>query len=589
MNPVISTAQTEILNAGTRASPLTRAAIFSTRFGIKPLLSLALFLLGIYGYAHLSARSGAFHAEMFFLQWIELGLVSYLYVYLYLIQKPGPWRVIAAALPILLAYLAQDLYFHFYGKVLRIIEVMELPELFAVLPLSYGLILAAVFFAPLAAYLYTVNYRQPRRILLGALPLLTLVLLVKTTPQAYADFVESIGNEIIRYSDGKSVESNGRITMLLYHEAQRVKALAETAPYRNRAAYEQEGDTFAAQLKANASNRNVHLIVLESFLDPTLFHDATFSRDPVHPEFKQLFGGKLGLSIGPVFGGATAQAEFEVLCGVPAFEKLSSVEFNIFTGSAVNCTPGILQRLGYRTVATNAYKPNFFNAQPAYKGIGFQETYFPREFTGSNPTYLEAGDVSGEDYLFDGELFKQNLAFVEQHLKEHPGQPLLNYIMTIYGHTPHLLNDSKRPPVVQISAAHQDEHLLMAANQFYYRTQAIAQFVKQLRAMDPQSLVILVADHVPPLIYGPITYRELGYLGNIENSYYHNRLMIVENGTPKTYNTIHHYGIPDIVYDYLTAGHYCRNNGCAHTDTRIAQDKAQYLPQYFHLMAHASQ
>jgi phosphoglycerol transferase MdoB-like AlkP superfamily enzyme len=309
----------------------------------------------------------------------------------------------------------------------------------------------------------------------------------------------------------------------------------------------------------------------------------------VHPDFKQLFGGKMGLSIAPVFGGATAQAEFEVLCGVPAFEKLSSVEFNVFTGSAVNCTPGILQRLGYRTVATNAYKPHFFNAQPAYKGMGFQEAYFPREFTGSNPTYFEAGDVSGEEYMFDGELFEQNLAFVEQHLKEHSGKPLLNYIMTIYGHTPHLLNNVKRPQVLQVTAARQDEHLLMAANQFYYRTQAIAQFVKKLRTIDPQSLIILAADHVPPLIYGPITYRELGYMGNIENSYYHNRLLILENGKPKTYKTTHHYGIPQIVYDYLTDGHYCRSYACEHIDNRIAQDKSHYLPQYFQLMAHASQ
>jgi phosphoglycerol transferase MdoB-like AlkP superfamily enzyme len=379
MNTSMPATQTRMLNGATRASALSRAGVFTARFGLKLLLPLALFLLVIYGYVQLSARNGAFNAEMFFLQWIELGMVSYLYFYLYLIQKPGPWRFVAAALPILLAYLAQDMYFHFYGKVLRIIEVQELPELFAVLPLSYDLILATVFFMPLAAYLYTVNYRNTRRLLVGALPLLTIVLLVKTAPQAYAGFVESHGNEIIKYSDGKSVESNGRFTMLLYHEAQRVKALAETAPYRNRAAYDQEGDAFAGQLSTNGAKRNVHLIMLESFLDPTLFQDAKFNRDPVHPEFKQLFGGKMGLSIAPVFGGATAQAEFEVLCGVPAFEKLSSVEFNVFTGSAVNCTPGILQRLGYRTVATNAYKPHFFNAQPAYKGMGFQEAYFPRE------------------------------------------------------------------------------------------------------------------------------------------------------------------------------------------------------------------
>ena len=551
--------------------------------------SLTLFILGMYAYVWYAAGHGAFDAEKFFEQGIELAIIAYLFIFLFLIQKPSRWRSVLAALPIVLVYVAQDMYFHFYGRVLRVIEVQELPELFAVLPLSYGVVLAAIFFLPLIAYCFAVDYRRPFVLMLAALPMTTIVLMVEAVPQSYASIVENIGNEIIKYSDGKSVESNGRLTMLLYREAQRAEAKAATAPYLDRAAYDKEGDDFAARLKTSSNQRNVHLIVLESFLDPTLFQAAKFSRDPVHPEFKKLFGNKLGLSISPVFGGATAQAEFEVLCGMPAFEKLSSVEFNVFTGSPVNCTPRILKRIGYRTVATNAYKPNFFNAQPAYQGAGFDEIYFPREFAGSNPTYFQAGDTRGEEYLFDGDLFEQNLAFVEQHLKEHPGQPLMNYIMTIYGHTPHLLNEGKRPQVLTISGPHEDQHLLQAANQFYYRTQAIAGYVNKLRAIDPQSLIVLVADHVPPLIYGPITYRELQYMGNVDNSYYHNRLMIVENGKPTSHQTVHHYNIPQIVFNYLTAGQYCQTDACAHLNAHQAHEKADYLPKYFQLMAHAAQ
>jgi phosphoglycerol transferase MdoB-like AlkP superfamily enzyme len=551
--------------------------------------ALTLFILGMYGYVRYAAGHGAFNAERFFEQGIELAIIAYLYLFLFLIQKSSRWRPLLAALPIILVYVAQDLYFQIYGRVLRIIEVQELPELFAVLPLSYGAVLAAVFFLPLIAYGFAVNYRKPYLLLLGALPLITIALMVEALPQSYASIVENMGNEIIKYSDGKSVESNGRLTMLLYREAQRSEAKAATAPYFDRVAYDKQGVSFAAQLKSNSNQHNVHLIVLESFLDPTLFQAAKFSRDPVHPEFKKLFGEKLGLSISPVFGGGTAQAEFEVLCGVPAFEKLSSIEFNVFTGSPVNCTPGMLKRLGYRTVASNAYKPNFFNAQPAYQGIGFDEIYFPREFAGRNPTYFQTGDTRGEEYLFDGDLFEQNLSFVKQHLQEHPGQPLMNYVLTIYGHTPHLLNEEQRPQVLTVSGPHQDQHLLLAANQFYYRTQAIAHYVNQLRAIDPQSLIILVSDHVPPLIYGPITYRELKYMDNVDGGYYLNRLMIVEDGKPATHQTIHHYNIPQIIFNYLTAGQYCLSDACAHLDTQLAHDKASYLANYFQLMAHAAQ
>ena len=121
------------------------------------------------------------------------------------------------------------------------------------------------------------------------------------------------------------------------------------------------------RLRPYLKPRNVHLLILESFLDPRLFRDLKLSRDPVHPDFAALFGDQLGLSIAPVFGGATSQAEFEVLCGVPALERLSSVEFNTFTGAPARCLPDLLGQLGYRAVASNAYKPNFFNTQSAYK------------------------------------------------------------------------------------------------------------------------------------------------------------------------------------------------------------------------------
>jgi len=567
---------------------LGRISLLMRSLGKKALLPLALFLLAIYGYAQLAAWSGTFKAETFFSQWIELLIVVYLYGYFILIQKPHRLRLLLAGLPIILAYLAQDLYFHFYGRVMRLIEVIELPELFSVLPLSYLLLLVAIFIVPLFAYLAQVNIRNVRYLVAGSLPIILITFVVELTPKAYANFVESMGNQIVIYSDGKSVESNGRFTMLLYREALRIQALTTTASYRNPVSYKEEGDKFSEKLKSSSSQRNIHLVLLESFLDPTLFKSLKFSRDPVHPEFRKLFGENIGFSLSPVFGGGTAQAEFEALCGVPALEKLSGIEFNLFTGSPVNCMPGILDRLGYRTVATNAYKPNFFNAQPAYKGIGFQEIYFPKEFAGSNPTYFKAGGVGTEDFMFDGNLFQQNLAFVERHLKEHPEQPLLNYIMTIYGHTPHLLDTTVRPEIILLEAAHQDPHLNNVVNQFYYRTQAIAEFVNKLREIDPTSLIILAADHVPPLVYGPNTYRDLNYMGNIENSYYHNRLMVVENGIAKNYHTIHHYNIPQILFNYLSSGQYCQQTGCAHLDSSIVQDKLKLLPDYFRLMAHAS-
>jgi phosphoglycerol transferase MdoB-like AlkP superfamily enzyme len=553
------------------------------------LLSGVIALLLLYGYLRLIAGAGGFSTEQLQQQGIEWLALFYLYTLFYAILKPSWWRGLLALLPLLLLYLVHDLFYLAFGKVLRLINIGELPELLQILPLGYSALIIAAITLPLGLLLMMVDYRQPRRIVLGLAPLLLLAIIVKGTPQAFSSSFEQLSAGIIKYSDGKSVEQNGRLAMLAYREAQRTLATAQLTPYRDRAAYEQQAAALVDTLHPHDSRRNIHLIVLESFLDPRLFRDLHYSSPPVHPAFDELFGEQLGISLSPVFGGGTAQAEFEVLCGVPAFEAISSVEFNLFSGAAAHCLPGLLAGLGYRSVATNTYKPNFFNALPAYQGMGFSHSYFPQEFSGTRQSYLKIGDPGVEEYLFDRSLFEQNLDFIRQHKEEHPAEPLFNYVLTIYGHTPHLLDPVQRPERITLESNYPDDHLSRAVNQFYYRTEAIASYVKQLLELDPQSLIILVSDHVPPLRNGPNTYNALHYMDNREGSYYHNRLMILENGEPRLYPTVHHYELPPLILNYLSDGAYCREHRCAFADPSQREPREAYMERYLRLLAHASE
>jgi len=556
---------------------------------IMQLGRLFLMLLGgLYVYSLIMASRGGFAADRLYGQWIEVIVVLYLYTLIYAILKPVRERALLAAIPIFLLYLLHDAFYMIYGKVFRLINFSEVPELLQVVPWSVALLLVVIFVLPLVWILLRVNYQRPIRILVAVVPFVVITTLIQATPTAFADNFKSVAHEIVKYSDGKSVENNGRIAMLMYREAQRTATLDAISPYRDRKTYEQAVDERVAKIKPALQARNVHLIVLESFLDPRLFADLKFSQPPVHPDFEKIFAGKLGFSISPVFGGATAQAEFEVLCGVPAFEKLSSVEFNVFTGHQAWCLPGLLNKLHYRTTASNAYKPNFFNAIPGYEGMGFSELHFPVEFYAATESYLHVGNPGVEDYLFDGDLFKQNLAFVQQHLQEHKDQPLFNYMMTIYGHTPHILDPDLRPEIIQTSSTFPDDHLQRATNQFYYRTQAIANYVTKLMTLDKNSLIILVSDHVPPLHYGPNTFNALHYMHNRENGMHYNRIAVIENGKAVRYAPIHHYELPDIILNYLSGGEHCREQACAHLGQHTP-DRDARLEAYLTLMAHASE
>lgn len=553
------------------------------------LLRSGAFLVVVYGYMRLMEGFGGFSTGQLHQQLIELGLMLYLFAFFRTVLKPGLGRSLLAALPLLLIYLVHDLFYLVFGKVFRLSNIAEFPELVQILPIGYSALLVTVLFLPLGVYLMRVDFRQPRRLALWLAPLVLLSAAVKATPEAFAWSFEQVAAGIVKYSDGKSVEQNGRLAMLAYREAQRSAAIEKLDPYRNRGRYEREAEALADELRPHDRRRNIHLIVLESFLDPRLFHELRFSGSPVHPDFEKLFGDKLGLSLSPVFGGATAQAEFEALCGVPAFERLSSVEFNVFGGAAAHCLPGTLKDLGYRSVASNPYKPNFFNALPGYQGTGFGEIYFPEEFTAGKKTYLHVGEPGIEEYVFDKTLFDENLQFIRAHRREHPDQPLFNYLLTIYGHTPHLLNPGLRPERIELVSNYPDDHLTRAVNQFYYRTEAIAAYVNQLLALDRESLIILVSDHVPPLRNGPNTYNALRYLDNREDSYFYNRIAIFENGKARVYPAMHHYELPPLILNYVSGGAYCRSHACAFPDGSQRVAREAYMERYLRLMAHAAE
>ena len=521
---------------------------------------------------------------------LEAPLLLYGYFLCNCLLKKSPWQPWLAALPLLLAYTIADIYYMAYNRFLRVVEVTEIPELLDIMPLYYLVPTVLIGIISLVVLLASLDWNGWRRCLVAAIPALALIFVVKLAPGSFLTTFDMVGNKIVSWSDVISVANNGRFSMLAYFEAQRQNSIDKTLAFRDRKEFIEQMAALSQQIKASARDRNVHLVVLESFLDPKLFSGMKFSQPPTAPAFTKLVGKTDTFSISPVFGGGTAQAEFELLCGVPALRALSSVEFNVFTGVKTYCLPSILDDAGYQTMASNGHKPKFFNAIPAYKGTGFQNIFFPKENAPDMETYLSTGNTKKEWYMFDGNLLSQNLDYVSKYLQEHPEKPLFNYILTIYGHTPHYLDEEVRPQFIKLLSAQKDAQLERAINQHYYRTEVIAKYVQGLLKIDPHSLIILVSDHLPPLTFGPETYKKLHYMKNIDKSIYYNRIVIIENGKTRQYDTMHHYDVPKLIANYLTDGAYCRNNQCGFVKNALANRLPVRNGQddYMTIMAHAT-
>lgn len=243
--------------------------------------------------------------------------------------------------------------------------------------------------------------------------------------------------------------------------------------------------------------RNLHMLVLESFWDPMPLSASRLSADPLDPEFRALWAeAGHAVALAPVFGGYTANTEFEVLCGFPV--DRDNVFFEGGLRRAAPCLPRHLAAAGYRSFASHPNSASFWNRVNAYRRIGFETYWASRDF--------ERDDMN-RNFLSDASLYRQVLERLEPQLSG--PTPIFNYVLTYFGHLPYPLNE-QRPPV--ISAAEGHDTVAAFANTMYYKSRELMDFLRTLRRLDPDGLIVLFGDHLPALGNRFGGFRESGLL-----------------------------------------------------------------------------
>jgi len=511
----------------------------------------------------------------------EVPYLLVLFLGLTYVMRPGLWRVLIAAAPIFAIYLTADLHYVLLHSLFKLDDLVLVPEALAVAP-AWVLAAAGIGLVGwLTAFAYLLKRRG--RELAAPLALLAVAAAPPTAayfaPARFLDAAQASGYSLIDWSDRYTAAVMGRTASLLLFAATKEKALDELALQPILADPNRDSRLIERSLE---TKRNVHILVLESLLDPTRFSAVDF-RSPVDPPGFEPLRKRLRAITAPVFGGGTAQVEFEVLCGAPALERYSSAEFNMMSGAPTPCLPNLLAGAGYRTIATQPYKPDFFNSEKAYKSLGFQEIHYPSIYAGSRGTYLQFDNLEyrpPDGYIFDGDLLEQNLAYVKQQIAD--GQPILNYVLGIYGHLPHVIDVSRHPDAIEIEGLDPESQIYRAIQQYYYRAGALAEYVRALRLIDPEGLILVTSDHVPPLDAGPNTYEELGYQLGAENEYKDNIWFFDGPRMPDGAWPDRQYEFMDFVLDALSDGYYCLQAQC---QNRVAWDSERLTATYTHLIA----
>lgn len=425
----------------------------------------------------------------------------------YAISKTPRWHhTLIASLPWLIVYGIMDAYFMSLGRVFKWAEIVDLPELYDILPLY---LFAPIVLVPLLLVAILAMAIQRWRLAVAGLLVMSIPLVMAFfLPAQYTSGFERFARSI--YIDERmTVGQNGRWTTGMYFEASRKAALAtlaydpEWAQARN--------ERIAGQI---SNPKNIHIIVMESWLDPTLM--AELNSEPFISDQLNALTQAKNFSESPVFGGQTPQAEFEILCATPAQQAFGTIEFNTFAGGGTSCLPNWLSERGYQTIATHAYKTTFFNRPAAYRSLGFEQAFFPKDYAPNRASYLPAGMLNGQKFMFDGPFLDANLAYISEQLQAE--QPVFNYVLGVYGHWPNGLDYPGQEVFAEISDYPQ---LNRVAAQYYYRTQALADYLKALIETDPDSIILVASDHLPPIDDMEDWVGDTGYPGDqYRNIYY---------------------------------------------------------------------
>lgn len=426
--------------------------------------------------------------------WLDLGGALLLGLVLYAIARR--FSLFALLLGILLGlfYLGNAAKIAFLGAPTLPDDAYALPALIEILQPAAR---ALVVLPPLLILgLLIVNFRASRSAAIAGALVVALAGVILFAPQRVTAMLDPLTG-YVEWDQAQTYRLRGPIVHVLQETARFVAdrpvapdAATVATAYANRLAVVEPATTDAFQ------PRNIHVIVEESFWDAALLTEAGIAEDPLGPELRALWDAGGGASaLSPTFGGQTANAEFEFLCGFPVLER--AVKFEREFSNAAPCLPDILRQLGYRTVASHPNTPAFWNRTNAYRRAGF-ETYW------AAPDF-ELDDLVGP-FLSDASLFRQ----LDQKIADGADdRPLFNYVMTFQGHWVYDLND-RYPEIIPTTSAASE--VAPYVSTVRHKSLALMAQLEKILAEDPEAIVVIFGDHPPFLGQHFAAYVESGLL-----------------------------------------------------------------------------
>ncbi|MFN7249452.1 MAG: LTA synthase family protein [Anaerobacillus sp.] len=246
---------------------------------------------------------------------------------------------------------------------------------------------------------------------------------------------------------------------------------------------------------------NIIFIMNEAFWDPMRLTNVKFNEDPL-PFFRELQQNYTsGNLLAPVFGGSTANTEFEVLTG-SSMHLLphGTLAYAHFIRGSQPSLASILSEEGYRAVAIHTYLDWFYQRDVVYEQFGFEQFFSLENFI--NPEYRRG-------FIADMEMSRRIM-------KEHQSseEPLFIFAVTMQNHSPFDLNqyDEDRIKVTGPFSSTLEKKMSTYSTGVKDADDSLKLLVDYFEKIEDPTVIVFFGDHLPLL--GDL-YTESNYINDI--------------------------------------------------------------------------
>jgi phosphoglycerol transferase MdoB-like AlkP superfamily enzyme len=228
-----------------------------------------------------------------------------------------------------------------------------------------------------------------------------------------------------------------------------------------------------------AAGRNLIVLQVESL--QAFAMGLSIDGRPVTPNLDRLAGESLHYTnfYTEIGQGVTADADLLVNCSL--YPTATGAVYYSYADDDYRCLPTLLRESGYRSVAMQGIRPDFWNYAAMYPRVGFEAFHSIDDYDRSDEIFLGVSDAS---------FLRQSIA----KLHALP-EPFHAFLVTLTSHTPF---EHEGLPKTFDAGRYEGTDVGRYLNALHYTDAAIGAFVEQIRAdgLLDRSVLVVYGDHM---------------------------------------------------------------------------------------------